>query len=859
MAILCPELKQRFFDANGAPLAGGKLYSYQAGTVVPLATYTDTTEVTPNTNPVILDADGYADVWIAATNYKFVLADSTDVVLWTKDNISGIIAAGSSSLGMGALDGHTPASTGAAIQSNNLYMQSASATQPGLVNTTTQTFAGNKTFSGTVAASNLSGSNTGDQTITLSGDVTGSGTGAITATLATVNANVGSFGDASHVSAVTVNAKGLITAAASTSIQIAESQVTGLVSDLAAKQATGNYITALTGDVTASGPGSAAATIAANAVSNAKAAQMATNTIKGNNTGGTANAADLTVAQVNAILPVFTSTLNGLAPLSGGGTSNFLRADGSWAAPGGSGTVTSVALTTPAWLSVSGSPVTTSGTLAVTATTGQTANQFLATPNGSTGAVALRAIAAADVPTLNQNTSGSAASFTGSLSGDVSGTQSATSVNKINGVSLGGLATGILKNTTSTGVPSIAVAGDFPTLNQNTTGTANNVTGTVAIANGGTGQTAKTAAFDALQPMSTLGDVVYGGASGTGTRLAGNTTSTKNFLVQTGTGSVSAAPAWGTIAAADVPTLNQNTSGTAAGLSTTLAIGSGGTGQTTANAALNALLPSQGSANGKFLTSNGTDSSWATVTAAASTTVKSKTTTYTILSSDGVILCSASGGAFTVTLPTAVGQTSMIKIQKTDTTFNAVTVGTTSSENITDLGSSATTTTLNTIGEEITLASDNAGWQVIERRIPSKWISDNSAITLSAGFGTVTAASYWRMRVGDSLRIRGSFNTGTVAASTGSIGLGNSLAMDSAKMAAVTQQVGDYGGGFSAATNFTSNNAGKIFYDGTDTANVYIAIGASSSGYTKINVSGNMNNSSKVVFDFLVPISGWKS
>jgi hypothetical protein len=72
-----------------------------------------------------------------------------------------------------------------------------------------------------------------------------------------------------------------------------------------------------------------------NGVTNSYLAQMATLTIKGNNTGGTANAADLTVAQVNAILPVFTSTLNGLAPLSGGGTSNFLRADGSWAAPSG--------------------------------------------------------------------------------------------------------------------------------------------------------------------------------------------------------------------------------------------------------------------------------------------------------------------------------------------------------------------------------------------------------------------------------------------------------------------------------------------------------------------------------------------
>jgi hypothetical protein len=152
----------------------------------------------------------------------------------------------------------------------------------------------------------------------------------------------------------------------------------------------------------------------------------------------------------------------------------------------------------------------------------------------------LSTIQSGDVPTLNQNTSGSAASFTGSLVGDVTGTQGATVVGKINGVALSGLATGILKNTTSTGVPSIAIAADFPTLNQNTTGTAANVTattnstittlsslslpasqvsgsisgsaanvtGTVAIANGGTGQTTKQLGMDALSPLTTKGDLL---------------------------------------------------------------------------------------------------------------------------------------------------------------------------------------------------------------------------------------------------------------------------------------------------------------------------------------------------------------
>jgi hypothetical protein len=86
------------------------------------------------------------------------------------------------------------------------------------------------------------------------------------------------------------------------------------------------------GSVTVSGTGTAI-NIDAGAVANSQLANMATLTIKGNNTGGTAAPQDLTVAQVNAILPVFTSSLNGLVPSSGGGTTFFLRADGTWAEP----------------------------------------------------------------------------------------------------------------------------------------------------------------------------------------------------------------------------------------------------------------------------------------------------------------------------------------------------------------------------------------------------------------------------------------------------------------------------------------------------------------------------------------------
>jgi hypothetical protein len=89
------------------------------------------------------------------------------------------------------------------------------------------------------------------------------------------------------------------------------------------------------------------------------------------------------------------------------------------------------------------------------------------------------------------------------------------------------------------GVPTFRamVAADIPTLNQNTTGTASNVTGTVAIANGGTGETTRQAAMDALAGAVTSGSYLRGN----GTDVVMNT-----------------------IQVADVPTLNQNTTGTAA-------------------------------------------------------------------------------------------------------------------------------------------------------------------------------------------------------------------------------------------------------------------------------------------------------
>jgi hypothetical protein len=83
----------QFFTNTGAVLTGGKLYTYAAGTTTPQATYTTNVGNVARTNPIILDAAGRVpdggEIWIIAASYKFVLKDSTDVLIATYDNIAG--------------------------------------------------------------------------------------------------------------------------------------------------------------------------------------------------------------------------------------------------------------------------------------------------------------------------------------------------------------------------------------------------------------------------------------------------------------------------------------------------------------------------------------------------------------------------------------------------------------------------------------------------------------------------------------------------------------------------------------------------------------------------------------------------
>jgi hypothetical protein len=88
MAVVTPTAKAQFIDAAGIPLAGGFVYTYAAGTTTPQATYTDSTGATANSNPIVLDSRGEANIWLGSATYKFRLTDANGTEIWTVDNIS---------------------------------------------------------------------------------------------------------------------------------------------------------------------------------------------------------------------------------------------------------------------------------------------------------------------------------------------------------------------------------------------------------------------------------------------------------------------------------------------------------------------------------------------------------------------------------------------------------------------------------------------------------------------------------------------------------------------------------------------------------------------------------------------------
>lgn len=86
-AVIYTEHFAQFFDNNGDPLSGGKLFAYSAGTTTPKPTFTTADGDVENAHPIILDSAGRATVFIEGS-YRFDLFDSNDVLIDSTDDIT---------------------------------------------------------------------------------------------------------------------------------------------------------------------------------------------------------------------------------------------------------------------------------------------------------------------------------------------------------------------------------------------------------------------------------------------------------------------------------------------------------------------------------------------------------------------------------------------------------------------------------------------------------------------------------------------------------------------------------------------------------------------------------------------------
>ncbi len=243
--------------------------------------------------------------------------------------------------------------------------------------------------------------------------------------------------------------------------------------------------------------------------------------------------------------------------------------------------------------------------------------------------------------------------------------------------------------------------------------------------------------FDNLSPMTTGGDIIYGGASGAGTRLANG--SAGQVLTSAGT---TLAPAWATPFSNPMNASGDIIYGGTAGAGTALHKGT----------------------DGQFLSLASGIPAWASATA-ASLAVSTKTTTYTAQVTDDVILCDTSGGGWTLALYAVSGTTGKrLIIKKTTSDTNTLTINPNASETI----DGQLTQPLYAQYEEITIVSNGSTWEIVDKYFPPAYISSVSSGTIDWPFATDNYGDI------DSLAIPGGewdltaivtlFNSGSVSA-----------------------------------------------------------------------------------------------
>lgn len=229
-------------------------------------------------------------------------------------------------------------------------------------------------------------------------------------------------------------------------------------------------------------------------------------------------------------------------------------------------------------------------------------------------------------------------------------------------------------------------------------------------------------------------------------------------------------------------------------------------------------------------------------------TITTKTTTYTATTSDDLILCNSSGGAFTITLYTAVGNTGkMLTFKYTDSGFaNAVTIDGSGSETI----DGSLTTTINTQGETLVIVSDGTNWQILERRIPG-YVTDftpglNSLINISIREAT------WR-RQGKFALIEGLLGWNGVGSGTVEMDIPSGMTFDTDDLFNTADTTHNKRGTFYFFDNDTPGNIrmGSVTYFDSNTVKFL------TTGGSFFNATTQAAASDRIHFIYSVPVSGW--
>jgi hypothetical protein len=331
--------------------------------------------------------------------------------------------------------------------------------------------------------------------------------------------------------------------------------------------------------------GSAGSISANHIVTNANMVQMAANSFKANNTGSPADQTDITVAQAKTLLAITESDVSSLSTDLSNKQPVTTVATGLTAA--GSNQSTALAL---------------SGNNSIQEVTTTASNTGVKLPTASTtssivvvnrGANTLTVYPASSGIINGQSAnlgylvpSGSVATFFGKdatswysenafTGGDVNTSDASMALsigaNKVTNSQLAQMAANSFK-ANNTG--SIANATDITVAQAKTL---------LAITEGDVSNLTTDLNAKITNSLTTLGDILYENATPAPTRLAGNITTTNKFLTQVGNSSISAAPGWNTIQTTDVPTLNQNTTGSAGSISGTNVITNTNLSQMSAN------------------------------------------------------------------------------------------------------------------------------------------------------------------------------------------------------------------------------------------------------------------------------------